>query len=69
MCLLDNFTFDSSAIPPPINVEPFDTNVAVYTVNNMKSTYDIEDGNEFNIICTSSGIFSGQVTWINDGEV
>jgi hypothetical protein len=69
MCLLDNIAFDPPAIPPPISVEAFDTTVAVYTVNNMKSAYDIEDGNEFNIICKSSGIFSGRVTWINNGMV
>ena len=50
-------------------MEPFDTNTAVYTVNNMKSTYTVEDGNEFNVICTSSGAFSGQVMWINNGMV
>ena len=50
-------------------MEPFDTNTAVYTVNNMESTYNVEDGNEFNVICTSSGTFSGQVVWINNGIV
>ena len=62
--------FDSPAIPPPVSVELFDTNTTVYDeleVDDMKARYSVEDGNEFNVICTSSGTFSGRVTWINEG--
>ena len=60
-----SYCFVSPAIPPPINVEPFDTNTAMYE---MKSSYNVESGNEFNVICTSLGTFSGRVTWINNGR-
>ena len=63
---MDTVTFDSPAIPPPINVELFDKNSAV---NNTKSNYDVEDGNEFSVICTSSGTFSGRVTWMDSGRL
>ena len=49
-------------------MEPFDTNTAVYKFDNMKSSYDVEAGNEFNVVCTSSGTFSGRVTWMNNGS-
>ena len=66
---MDNVAFDSPAIPPPISVETFGTNPAVYKVqDNVETAYDVEDGNEFSVICTSSGTFSGRVTWTNNGR-
>ena len=58
---------DSLAIPPPVSVEPFNTNSAVYKLDDMNAQYAVEDGNEFSVICTSSGTFSGRVSWINEG--
>ena len=51
-----------------MSVEPFATNTAVYKFDNIKSSYDVEGGNEFYVVCTSSGTFSGQVTWLNNGS-
>ena len=59
---------DYAAIPPPVNVEPFETNTAVYDFSDTRSSYDVEDGNEFSVICTSSGTFSGRVVWINNSK-
>lgn len=48
-------------------MEPFDTNERVYVNVPHSQTYTVEIGNEFSILCASTGTFSGQVTWINEG--
>ena len=53
-----------TAIPPPIDVEATETNDSVYTVDSETQTYTVEVGNEFSVICVSSGTFNGRVTWI-----
>ena len=61
-----------TAIKPSIDVDVFDTLRTVYTPSddeeiasrNRKQEYSIESGNEFSVLCVSSGEFSGRVTWV-----
>ena len=52
-------------------MEPFDTNEQVYTSDKRTETYtayNVEVGNEFRVLCASTGTFSGEVTWMNRGK-
>lgn len=50
-------------------MEPFDTNERVYDKVPDSQTYTVEIGNEFSVLCASTGTFSGRVTWINKGVI
>ena len=45
-----------------------DTNPTVYKSEDDGKTYSVENGNEFSVLCTSSGEFSGQVAWTKIGD-
>lgn len=47
-------------------MEIFDTNPSVYTSQDNGKTYVVESGNEFSVLCFSTGEFSGRVTWIKE---
>ena len=49
-------------------MEPFVTNPTIYTSRENGRSFNIEIGNEFNVLCISSGEFSGGVTWIKKGN-
>ena len=56
-------------------MDVFDTLQTVYTQlvdeeeasRNAKQTYSVESGNEFSVLCVSSGEFNGRVTWVKNG--
>lgn len=49
-------------------MEIVDTNPTVYKSEDDGKTYSVESGNEFSVLCISSGKFSGQVTWTKIGD-
>ena len=55
------------AIKPQVAVEIVNTNPTVYKSEDGK-TYSVENGNEFSVLCSSSGEFSGRVTWFKIGD-